>query len=125
MDITIREQLAWFPVFMIAFLSWGYNLLILDRFRGFRNFKKIEIYALFVSLTGGVGAWIAEMSVKNENLIGLQITSSVFRALTSWLVLVIVVNEDVFLTRQQLWSLGFRITITVLWEIQHRLVLGE
>lgn len=65
----------------------------------------------------------ARISTTNDMTV-LQVVSSVFRAFTSWLVLVIVVNDDIFLTRQQWVSLLFRVFITVLWEVQHRLVLA-
>ena len=54
----------------------------------------------------------------------LQVTSSVFRAFTSWLVLVIIVNEDITLSRQQFISFLFRLLMTILLEIQQRLVIS-
>ena len=119
-----RDKLAFLPVFTIAFLNWGYNILILDRYKGIRKFRNIELYALFVSILGGCGAWISSMSIREENLVALQITSSVFRSFTSWFTLVIIVNEDFYLSKQQILSLVFRTFITVLWEIQNRLILS-
>ena len=123
MEIESRDQLAMLPAFSIALLGWAYNILILDRFRGICRFRRIEIYALFVALTGGFAAWIGALSLKSENMFALGIVASCFRTFTNWIVLVLIVNEDVFLSRQQLLSLTFKFVITVLWEIQHRLVI--
>ena len=54
-------------------------------------------------MLGGFAGWITTMSIKEENMMTLQVTSSVFRAFTSWLVLVIIVNEDITLSRQQFY----------------------
>ena len=118
-----RDQLVLLPAFSIALLSWAYNILILDRFQEICRFRRIEIYALFVALTGGFAAWIGELSLKSEDMFALGIAASCFRTFVNWIVLVIIINEDVFLSRQQLLSLIFKIVITVLWEIQHRLVI--
>lgn len=123
MNIESRDQLVLLPAFSIALLNWGYNILILDRYRGLCKFRRIELYALFVACIGGFAAWIGELSLKQENMFAIGIAASCFRTFTSWVVLVIIVNEDVFLSRQQLISLMFKVVITVLWEIQHRLVL--
>lgn len=118
-----RDHLVLLPAFSIAFLGWAYNMLILDRFQGVCRFRRIELYALFVAITGGFAAWIGELSLKSENMFALGIAASSFRTFANWIVLVIIVNEDVFLSRQQLLSLIFKIVITILWEIQHRLVI--
>tara|TARA_Y100000748_G_C15441558_1_gene467380 strand:- start:568 stop:966 length:399 start_codon:yes stop_codon:yes gene_type:complete len=124
MEINDRETLALLPSFSIAFLNWCFNIFLLDKYRGILKFKKSEIYALFVSMLGGFASWITTMSIKEENMMTLQVTSSVFRAFTSWLVLVIIVNEDITLSRQQFISFLFRLLMTILLEIQQRLVIS-
>jgi type IV secretory pathway TraG/TraD family ATPase VirD4 len=121
--MEIRDHLVMLPAFSIAFLGWAYNMLILDRFRGSCRFRRIELFALFVASTGGFAAWIGELALKSEDMFALGVAASCFRTFANWIVLVIIVNEDVFLSRQQLLSLTFKVVITVLWEIQHRLVI--
>lgn len=124
MEMSHRESLALLPSFSIAFLNWCFNIFLLDKYRGILKFKKIELYALFVSMLGGFSGWITTMAIKEENMMTLQVTSSVFRAFTSWLVLVIIVNEDITLSKQQFISFLFRLMMTVLLEIQQRLVIS-
>ena len=54
--------------------------------------------------------------------IGVRLNDSIYLRSVQIKTHYIIVNEDVFLSRQQLLSLIFKIVITVLWEIQHRLV---
>ena len=121
--MEMNDRLALLPALFIAILGWGYNILILDRYRGICKFRFIELYALFVALTGGFAGWISELSLKHEEMMTVGLVASSFRTLTNWILLVIIVNEDVFLSRQQLISLGFKLLITIMWEVQHRLVL--
>tara|TARA_B100001741_G_scaffold75654_1_gene61222 strand:+ start:12641 stop:13018 length:378 start_codon:yes stop_codon:yes gene_type:complete len=123
MNVDTGDQVVLLPALLIAFLGWAYNILILDRYRGICNFRKIELYALFVALTGGFAGWIGSLSLKHDNMIAIGIVASSFRTFVNWIVLVIIVNEDVFLSRQQFLSLTFKIVITVLWEVQHRLTI--
>lgn len=122
--LTLRDILALLPVFTIASLNWVQTILVLDRFEGFKNISKMEWFALIISLIGGFAAWISELSVKDEDLMGLQIFASLYRSFLSWIVLVLIVNQRLFFTRQQFVSLSFRMIITLCWEVQHRLVLA-
>ena len=122
--LTTRDFLALIPVFIIACLNWGYTILVLDRFEGLNNISKMEWVALFISLIGGFAAWISELSVKNEDLMYLQIFASLYRSFLSWIVLVFIVNQRLYFTQQQKISLSFRMIITFCWEVQHRLVLA-
>lgn len=80
--------------------------------------------ALLLYLFAGFAAWIGEMSILNESLIALQIVSSLFRASLNWFGMLLIVNERLYVTRQQIGSLGFIMVISFAWELQHRLVLN-
>mgnify|MGYP006155128269 CR=1 FL=1 len=118
-----RYYLALFPVTGIAILGWLYLIFVLGRYRGMCRFKAVELFALFLYILGGFAAYIAELSVRNEKLIALQICASMYRSTVNWLGLVLIINESVICTKQQLISLFFVLIISVLWEVQHRLVL--
>tara|TARA_B110000008_G_C16799057_1_gene495906 strand:+ start:330 stop:710 length:381 start_codon:yes stop_codon:yes gene_type:complete len=124
MSLKRNDYLAFIPVFSIATLSWFFTMLVLNKFKRPIRLKKYQLFALGVSLVGGVGAWTAEVSVRESELMTLQILASTFRSFSSWLSLLILVNDSVRLSTQQLLSIIPRVIITILWEIQHRLVLS-
>ena len=117
-------MLALLPVFAIAISTWFSRIFVLDRFIGLCKFNKVELYGLFLSLLGGIGGWIATLSTKHSDAIALQIVSSVYRSFINWLTLVLIINEQFTVSKQQLYSLVFSLFITVMWEIQNRLILS-
>lgn len=112
------------PVVMIALLNWVYSIFILNRFRGICSFTRVELIALPLYLLGGYAAWISEMCILRENLLSLQIASSLYRTFCNWVGFVLIVNERLSLTRQQFGSLLFVFAVSSLWEIQHRIMLN-
>ena len=66
--------------------------------------------------------WVAELTLLHDNMFGLQIVA--FSAgRYSTVGSIIIINECLVLTRQQITSLAFVCSIAVLWEVQHRIVL--
>ena len=115
-----HDTLALLPSLLIAILSWASTIFVLQRFNGC---NRLQLFALYISVLGGLAAWIAELSIKFDDQIGLQFTSSLFRATVSWYVTVLIINDGPVITRQQWIALVFRYCITLLWEVKHRIVL--
>ena len=112
------------PAFGIAILNWCRVIFILNRFRGVTRFSKPEMLALLLYIFGGYLAWITEMSILNDSLATLQVVASLYRASLNWFGMLLIVNERLYVTRQQLGSLCFIVAIAFLWELQHRIVLN-
>lgn len=124
MSTPQRKALGAAPALFIAFLNWCRIIFILNRFRGFNRFTKAEMLALLLYLFGGFAAWIAEMCILNDSLTALQVIASLFRTSLNWFGMLLVVNERLFVTRQQVGSYVFIMGIAFLWEVQHRIVLN-
>ena len=123
--ITQREALGILPALAIAFFGWVYSIFLLNKFRGFRRTTRSEWLALLLYMFGGYAAWISEMSISKQYLTSLQIFASLFRTIVNWLAFIFIVNGRLLVSRQQAGALCFTIIITVLWEIQHIIVLRQ
>ena len=119
-----REIAGLGPAFAIALSNWIYRIFLLDRYRGWRQFSRVELMSLVLFMFGGFAAWISELCINHNDLIVLQIFSAVYRATASWTGFVLIVNERMAVSRQQLLSFSFIVLITVLWEVQHRVVIS-
>ena len=124
MTTPTNKALGAIPAFFIGFLNWCRVIFILNRYRGLNRFTKAEMLALLLYLFGGFAAWIGEMSILNDSLVALQVVASLFRASLNWFGMLLIVNERLYVTRQQIGSLGFIMVISFAWELQHRLVLN-
>ena len=125
MEITQGAYYGIIPVVLIALFNWIYSIFILNRFRGIFRFSKAELIALSLYILGGYAAWISEMCILDDDLLPLQIVSSLYRTFCNWIGFVLIVNERLALTRQQFGSLIFVIIIASLWEVQHRVMLNS
>ena len=90
---------------------------------GICGFSKVELLALPLFLVGGYAAWISELCIMHDHLYSLQIISSLFRTLVNWIGFILIVNERLAVSRQQFGSLLFILTMTVLWDVQHKIVI--
>ena len=124
MVTRVDQVLGAVPAFANGVLNWGYVIFILNRYRGVCAFSKAELIALLLYIYGGYAAWIAEMCILREEMIVLQVAASLFRTCLQWLGMLLIVNEQLYATPQQLGSLAFVATIASLWEVQHRLMLN-
>ena len=122
-NMSSNRVLGTLPAFFIACLNWVYAIFVLNRFAGITRFSKAELTALLLYVLGGFAAWIAEMCILDDNLTALQIISSLYRTSVNWFAFVLIVNERLYVTRQQYGSLAIVIVISLLWELQHRIVL--
>ena len=116
---------AWgaLPALFIAFFNWVYAIFVLNRFRGIAEISNPELAAFLLFVLGGFATWIAEMCILEDELTALQFVSSSYRTVVNWLGFVLVVNERLYITRQQFGSLAITLVISLLWELQHRVVL--
>lgn len=120
-----NEVLGILPALAIAILNWVYSIFILNRFRSLLGFTRSELLAIPLYLVGGYAAWIAELCILNDDLASLQICAALYRAFVNWIGFILIVNERLAISRQQLGSLVFVLIITALWEVQHRVVLVD
>lgn len=111
------------PAFFIAALNWIYAIFVLNRYRGVCAFSKAELIAFLLFYIGGFAAWIAELCILEDGLSALQIIASLYRTFVNWFGFVLIVNERLHVTPQQCGSLAFVLVISVLWDVQHRIVL--
>lgn len=123
MTFPEKDVIGLAPGIFISFFSWLRLLFILDQFRGFFSFTVQQVSSLFFFLCGGVGGWVAEMSIRNENQLALQVCAGVYRTVTYWIGFLLLVNNRCSASRQQLVSLAFSLVVMSMWELQHRLIL--
>lgn len=123
MQPPTNQVLGAAPAFAISLLNWWRTIFILNRFRGLTRLSKAEMVALLLYVFSGYVAWIGEMTILDDSLVALQIVASLFRASLNWFAMLLIVNERLYVTRQQLVSFVFIAAIALLWEVQHMLVL--
>ena len=123
--ISPREAWGILPALAIAALGWIYSIFLLNKFKSFDRITRSEWLALSLYMVGGYSAWIGEMSISKTYLTSLQIFAAIFRTSINWLAFIFIVNGRFLVTRQQAGALVLTIIITVLWEIQHIIVLRD
>jgi hypothetical protein len=119
--MELHLWLGLLPAFSIAILNWTRFIFILNKFKGY--IPKSQVVAFILFMFGGYAAWIAELSIMQSNLAALQFVASMYRTFVNWLGIVFIVNDTLLITRQQVGSLLFVCIISLLWEVQHRLML--
>lgn len=97
------------------------RLFVLNKFR--RPIPIVFYLAYFLSLVSGVSFWATLNAVEQQ--VWEQLTLGITSTTLSWLVLVLIVNEDLcFPTRQQRWSLVFYLLTELSITMQVRLILS-
>ena len=118
-----HEWLGSLPAAAIAVLGWCYAIFLLNKFSRPIVFTTTEKLALCFFLLGGYGAWISELCILHRNLIGLQVCASLYRTFVNWYGFTLIVNGHIYVTKQQVGALGIIVAVTILWQVQHRLML--
>ena len=121
--IVVAPILLIFPALLISILNWVGTVFVLNRFRGWRAFSRIEMLAFLLFLLGGFAGWIAELCIVETNLAALQMTSSLYRTTVNWFGLLLIVNGRLAVSVQQIASFVLTLTTALLWEWQHRIVM--
>ena len=112
------------PQMGISIISWAQLVFSINRYVGPFSFSSNDMWALLLYLHGGVVRWVAALSVHTSSLF-FQIVSACIAAALGWASFVIIFNEDFVLpTRQQTWALLMSIVVTILWEVNNRMVIS-
>lgn len=123
MIVPHRKAVAAIPALGICFLQWFYAIFVLNRYRGITRFNRPEMVSLILHVIGGFSLWISEMCLLDANMFDLQIVSSTFRTVITWFGFVLIVNERLFFTWQQIGSLLICVAIAILWDVMHQIIL--
>ena len=114
------------PAFSIALSKWCFNILVVGLWpQRIYNFSYPQRFALLMYVFSALLAWINTLSVMKMNGFGVQITCSIFRSLFDWIAFVLVFNNRFAVQRQQLHSILFSFSTTILWDVQTRVMLGS
>lgn len=111
------------PAATIALFSWAFTILRLNKFNGVRKLSRCQMAALGCFVIGGYAAWLAELAILQKHMGAFQFCASLFRTTVNWVGFLLIFNENLHATRQQLTSLAFVLAIAALWELQHRIAL--
>jgi hypothetical protein len=111
------------PAISIGVITWFFQIFILNRFVGFASFTRYELVALVLFVLGGVAAFVAELSLQNPDLTAIEISASLYRTFVNWCAFLLIINERLAITRQQIGSLFLVILNQGLWSAQHYIVL--
>ena len=121
-----REQMEAYllliPQFLISLVSWLQLILSINRFRGFYQVSRNDIWSLLVFLHAAFVRWIAALAVVGSS-VRFQIFAAYVSAVLGWISFVVVFNEGFLLpSRQQVIALAMSLVITTLWEINNRIL---
>lgn len=120
----MKETVALFPHLGISVLSWLQLVFSMNRFYGIKKFKVIDAWAFMLFLHGAFVRWIAALAIRTHNPF-YQLTASMIGAALSWTSFVVVYNGDFVLpTRQQTFALLITLLITMLWELNNRIIFN-
>ena len=92
------------PALAISVLEWSRVILVLNRYIGFCRATRAQLIALTLFVAGGYVQWVAELTLLHDNMFGLQIVASLCRTVFNWVGSIIIINECLVLTRQQITS---------------------
>ena len=120
---TTHEWFGLIPSLLIGLVGWLYRIFLLDRFQNFCRFRRAEVFALGLILLGSCAGWVGELSIQHSDMLDIQIVSGLYRTVVNWISFVLIVNEELRVSRQQIISLGFAFVMQFLWEALHRIVL--
>ena len=121
-DLSNREYLVFLPQLLISVTAWLQLILSLNRFTSIYNFTRIDLFGLVLFLLGGVVRWVAALAVRTHSF-AFQLFCAGLGNLIRSTAFVIVYNCALILpTRQQIVALILSVIITLLWEIQTRMI---
>lgn len=118
----MEAYLLLIPQFLISLVSWLQLILSINRFRGFYQFSRNDIWSLLVFLHAAFVRWIAALAVVGSS-VRFQIFAAYVSAVLGWISFVVVFNEGFLLpSRQQVIALAMSLVITTLWEVNNRIL---
>ena len=118
----MEAYLLLIPQFLISLVSWLQLILSINRFRGFYQFSRNDIWSLLVFLHAAFVRWIAALAVVGSS-VRFQIFAAYVSAVLGWTSFVVIFNEGFLLpSRQQVIALAMSLVITTLWEVNNRIL---
>ena len=118
----MQAYLLLIPQFLISLVSWLQLILSINRFRGFYQFSRNDVWGLLVFLHAAFVRWIAALAVVGSS-VRFQIFAAYVSAVLGWISFVVVFNEGFLLpSRQQAIALAMSLVITTLWEVNNRIL---
>lgn len=110
------------PQLGISLTSWAQMVLSMNRYKGCCRFRLSDLWGLVLLVHAGFVRWIATLATRSDTLL-FQISASVIAAILGWVSFVVIFNGDFLLpTRQQTLSLVMSLVVTMLWEINNRIL---
>ena len=86
------------------------------------NLTTSDLVSFIVLMNSALVRWVATLAVRSENVV-FQMVSAFLGSTLGWTSFILVYNEDFLVpTKQQMVALLLSLTITMLWEINSRLV---
>jgi len=111
------------PQVAISLLSWVQIVLSINRFDGVLEIGRINLWGLLLFLYTAFLRWIATLALRTE-LFHFQWLAALLAATIAWVGFVVIFNGDFFIpTRQQALSLLASLAITMLWEVNNRMLI--
>ena len=121
--VSELQALGLIPAISIGVINWFFQIFILNRFVGLTRFTRFELVALVLFVLGGIASFIAELCLLDKRLLPIQLSAALYRTFVNWCAFLLIINERLAITRQQIGSLFLVITTQLLWEAQHYIVL--
>ena len=117
-----EEYVILIPQICISMVSWGQYIFSVNRYRGVMNLTTSDLVSFIVLMNSALVRWVATLAVRSENVV-FQMVSAFLGSTLGWTSFILVYNEDFLVpTKQQMVALLLSLTITMLWEINSRLV---
>lgn len=117
-----REWVVLIPAMTIAVSTWFYRILVLNRYES-EHFTRMQVIAFVVYSMSGIAGWFAALSMQLDSFT-LQLFASICRSSASYIGFIMIYNDNISLSRQQMNAFVFSLLITVMWELQHRLTIS-
>ena len=121
--LTQRNWLSLVPSLSIYVIKWINDIFVLNRFQGCA-FTHAQRFALYFYLMSGFVTWLSGLSIQFDTMV-FQVTSALLSTAIEWLGFVILYNEGLRVTKQQVNAFIFSCFITILYEIKNRLDFNE
>ena len=111
------------PQVGIGTVTWVQLMLSMNRFRGCSHFRATDLWSFLLMLHGGFLRWIAALAIRSSPL-AFQVVTAFVAATLSWSAFVVLFNESFRLPSRQQWiALVMSLLVTVLWEVNNRMVV--
>ncbi len=112
------------PQLAISLTSWIQIVFAINKYNGVCKFRTTDLWGLLLLTHSAFVRWIASLATRTSSL-HFQIAAALIAATIGWTSFIIIFNESFVLpTRQQTWSLLMSLLVTLLWELNNRLLFS-